>query len=78
MVGGAGMGPQPIDISKLKFADENEEQTRQRVMNRFERIGLTLMNRTRGSADTTPIRSPRSSPTPTSAPSQVRSSARRT
>jgi ATP-dependent Zn protease len=51
MVGTSGMGPEPIDVSALKFADETEEQTRERIMRRFEQIGHTLMNRTRGSAD---------------------------
>jgi ATP-dependent Zn protease len=51
MVGAAGMAPVPIDVSKLKFADETPEQTRERVMKRFEQIGMKLMNRTRGSAD---------------------------
>jgi cell division protease FtsH len=49
MVGTAGMGPPTIKVEK--FADETEEQTRERVMKRFEKLGLTLMNRTRGSAD---------------------------
>jgi cell division protease FtsH len=51
MVGTAGMAPLPIDVSGLTFADETPEQTRTRIMKRFEQIGLTLMNRTRGSAD---------------------------
>jgi ATP-dependent Zn protease len=51
MVGAAGMGPQPVDLAGLSFADETEEQTRERIGKRFEHIGLTLMNRTRGSAD---------------------------
>src|SRR3954447_4690243 len=51
MVGTSGMGPQHIDLSHAKFDDETEEQTRERIMKRFEKIGLTLMNRTRGSAD---------------------------
>src|SRR5207249_250788 len=51
MVGTSGMGPQPIDIHGAKFADETEEQTRERILKRFEKVGLTLMNRTRGSAD---------------------------
>jgi ATP-dependent Zn protease len=51
MVGAAGMAPNAIDVSKLKFADESPEQTRERIMKRFEQIGLKLMNRTRGSAD---------------------------
>jgi ATP-dependent Zn protease len=51
MVGAAGMGPQRIDLKGAKFADESDEQTRARVMRRFEEIGTQLMNRTRGSAD---------------------------
>jgi ATP-dependent Zn protease len=51
MVGVAGMGPKPIDLHGAKFADETEEQTRERIMKRFETIGTQLMNRTRGSAD---------------------------
>jgi ATP-dependent Zn protease len=51
MVGTSGMGPQHIDLSGAKFDDETEEQTRERITKRLEKIGLTLMNRTRGSAD---------------------------
>jgi ATP-dependent Zn protease len=51
MVGTSGMGPTYIDLSGVKFADESEDQTRERMMRRFEKVGLTLMNRTRGSAD---------------------------
>ncbi len=51
MVGAAGMGPQPIELTGVKFADETEEQTRRRLMKRFEQVGLTLMNRTRGGVD---------------------------
>src|SRR4051794_4770904 len=46
MVGTSGMGPQHVDLSGTHFDDETEEQTRERVMKRFEDIGLTLMNRT--------------------------------
>jgi ATP-dependent Zn protease len=51
MVGTSGMGPQYIELNGAKFDDETEEQTRARIMARLEKIGLTLMNRTRGSAD---------------------------
>jgi ATP-dependent Zn protease len=47
MVGSSGMGPEPIELSE-KFADETEEESRKRLMKRFERIGLQLMNRTAG------------------------------
>ena len=52
MVGSAGMGPHHIDIPEgMRMDDESESQARERIMRRFEKIGLTLMNRTRGSAD---------------------------
>ncbi|MHB8470315.1 MAG: AAA family ATPase, partial [Gaiellaceae bacterium] len=51
MVGTAGMGPRKIDLHGAKFDDETEEETRERLMKRFEKVGLQLMNRTRGSAD---------------------------
>jgi cell division protease FtsH len=51
MVGAAGMGPLRIELNGFRFADESEEQTRERIMRRFEEVGLQLMNRTRGSAD---------------------------
>ena len=46
MVGAAGMSPIPIDLNGKTFADETEEQTRERVMKRLEDIGIRLMNRT--------------------------------
>ena len=51
MVGAAGMGPTRIDLSSERMDDESETEARERITKRFERIGLTLMNRTRGSAD---------------------------
>ena len=41
MVGAAGMGPEPLDLGGA--IDEKEEE---RVLKRFEEIGLKLMNRT--------------------------------
>ena len=46
MVGAAGMSPLPVDLHGKTFADETEEQTRERVMKRFEDIGGRLLNRT--------------------------------
>ncbi len=46
MVGASGMGPEAIVVPK--FADETEEETRERMMKRFERIGAQIMNRTQG------------------------------
>jgi ATP-dependent Zn protease len=51
MVGAWGAGPEPIELNGTTFADETPEQTRQRILKRFEEVGLRLMNRTRGSAD---------------------------
>jgi len=48
MVGASGMSPLPIDLKGKTFADENEDQTRERVIKRFEDIGLRLLNRTNG------------------------------
>jgi hypothetical protein len=41
MVGAAGMGPEPLDLGDRSDAKEEE-----RVLRRFEEIGLKLMNRT--------------------------------
>jgi ATP-dependent Zn protease len=46
MVGAAGMSPLPLDLHGKTFADESEEQTRERVLRRLEDIGSRLMNRT--------------------------------
>ena len=46
MVGAAGMSPLPIDLHGKTFADETEEQTRERILKRLEDIGSRLMNRT--------------------------------
>jgi cell division protease FtsH len=52
MVGTWGMAPPPIELpANAKFDDETAEETRERIRQRFERIGLRLMNRERGGAD---------------------------
>jgi cell division protease FtsH len=51
MVGVWGMAPPPVDLSSAKFDDETAEQTRERINQRFQKVGMRLMNRTRGSAD---------------------------
>ena len=51
MVGTSGMRPQRIDLPVAENGGEDEEEAREKIMKRFETIGLTLMNRTRGSAD---------------------------
>jgi SpoVK/Ycf46/Vps4 family AAA+-type ATPase len=58
MVGASGMSPLPIDLHGKTFADESEEETRRRVMRRFEDIGTRLQNRTwSGGAQGNPIAS---------------------
>ncbi len=51
MVGTAGMRPLRIDLEGHVPEGEDEDEYRDQIMKRFERIGRTLMNRTRGSAD---------------------------
>ncbi len=46
MVGASAMGPEPFEVTPLD--DESEEDARQRVLKRFEAIGLQVMNRTSG------------------------------
>jgi cell division protease FtsH len=46
MVGAAGMGPQPFHVTPLY--GENEEMSRRRILDRFEKIGLQIMNRSGG------------------------------
>jgi cell division protease FtsH len=47
MVGAAAMGPERIEITRT-VDDETEDETRKRIMKRFEEIGLQIMNRTSG------------------------------
>jgi ATP-dependent Zn protease len=51
MVGTAGMRPLHVDLDGRVPEGEDPDEVRERIMKRFERIGRTLMNRTRGSAD---------------------------
>jgi ATP-dependent Zn protease len=46
MVGAAAMGPQPFTVAPKE--DETEEQAHRRILDRFEKIGLQIMNRTGG------------------------------
>jgi cell division protease FtsH len=51
MVGTSGMRPQRVELNGSVPEDADEDEAREKIMKRFEKIGLTLMNRTRGSAD---------------------------
>ena len=46
MVGASAMGPQPFDITPRE--DETDEEARERILKRFEKIGLQIVNRTSG------------------------------
>jgi ATP-dependent Zn protease len=46
MVGASAMGPQPFHVDPKE--GETEEEARQRVLTRFEGLGLNIMNRTSG------------------------------
>jgi ATP-dependent Zn protease len=46
MVGTAAMGPQPFPVTPRE--SETEDDARRRILQRFERIGLQIMNRTSG------------------------------
>jgi ATP-dependent Zn protease len=51
MVGTAGMRPLRLELDGNVPEGEDPDEVREQIMKRFERIGRTLMNRTRGSAD---------------------------
>jgi ATP-dependent Zn protease len=51
MVGTAGMRPIRVELNGSVPKGEDPDEVREQIMKRFERIGRTLMNRTRGSAD---------------------------
>jgi ATP-dependent Zn protease len=57
MVGASAMAPEPITITKT-FDDETADETRERIMKRFEKIGVQIMNRTGAGSmfDADPIR----------------------
>ena len=47
MVGASSMGPDHVPIT-ARADDETEEQARERIMKRYERLGLQIMNRASG------------------------------
>ena len=46
MVGASAMGPEPFAVKPRE--DETEEEARERILKRFEKIGLQIVNRTGG------------------------------
>jgi ATP-dependent Zn protease len=51
MVGTAGMRPLRVELNGNVPKGRDPDEVREEILKRFERIGRTLMNRTRGSAD---------------------------
>jgi len=47
MVGASGMGPEPLDL-RGRVPKERRDQVEKEIMERFERIGLRIMNRASG------------------------------
>jgi hypothetical protein len=47
LVGAAAIGPEPVDLTG-RVPDEEREELEQKLMERFERIGLQIMNRLSG------------------------------
>ena len=46
MVGASAMGPEPFAVTPRE--DETEEEARERILKRFEKIGIQIVNRTGG------------------------------
>jgi ATP-dependent Zn protease len=72
MVGMSGMGPEPLDL-RGRVAKERLPEVEKELMERFERIGLRIMNRARmgGAMDSDPIGSVLGDPFKRSAAAQI-------
>jgi ATP-dependent Zn protease len=72
MVGMAGMGPEPLDL-RGRVPRETLEKTERDLMERFERIGLQIMNRASGGSMMTsdPVSSVLSDPSKRRAAAQI-------
>ena len=72
MVGMSGMGPEPLDL-RGRVAKERLPEVEKELMERFERIGLRIMNRARmgGAMDSDPIGSVLGDPAKRSAAAQI-------
>jgi ATP-dependent Zn protease len=74
MVGMSGMGPEPIHLDPDDFPDEHSlHEAERHIMGRFERIGLQIMNRARGTSmmEGDPIASVLSDPAKRTAAAQI-------
>jgi hypothetical protein len=49
MVGRAGMGPTPVDLSDRIVDEERRTQEEERMIERFEKLGTQIMHRSGGS-----------------------------
>jgi ATP-dependent Zn protease len=72
MVGASGMGPEPLDL-RGRVPKERLEEVEQEIMERFERIGLQIMNRASGGSmmDSDPIARVLGDPAKRSAAAQI-------
>jgi cell division protease FtsH len=72
MVGMSGMGPEPLDL-RGRVAKERLPEVEKELMERFERIGLRIMNRARmgGAMDSDPIGSVLGDPSKRAAAAQI-------
>ena len=72
MVGMSGMGPEPLDL-RGRVPNERLEEAEQELMERFERIGLQIMNRARANSimDSDPIAAVLSDPAKKRAAAQI-------
>jgi cell division protease FtsH len=72
MVGMSGMGPEPLDL-RGRVSKERLPEVEKELMERFERIGLRIMNRARQSSamDSDPIGSVLADPAKRSAAAQI-------
>jgi cell division protease FtsH len=48
MVGASGMAPAPIDLTDVKLEGETEDEARERIEKRLQKVGNRLLNRTQG------------------------------
>ena len=56
MVGASGMAPMPLKLNGNRPAGETEDETRERIEKRFQKLGDRLLNRTQGGGfDPNPI-----------------------
>jgi ATP-dependent Zn protease len=72
MVGASGMGPEPLDL-RGRVAKERLAEVEKELMERFERIGLLIMNRASGGSamDSDPMRSALGDPAKRRAAAQI-------